>query len=185
MMRFRVDAAGWVGAARAVPSPNCDARPPGLLIDLLVVHCISLPRGQYGGPEVPQLFTNRLPTGADGPFASLAGLRVSSHFLIRRDGELLQFVSCRARAWHAGQSRWRGRSACNDFSIGVELEGVDDAAFAAAQYEVLGALQDGLLARYPLRAQVGHSDIAPGRKTDPGSGFDWGHAALRLAREAG
>lgn len=184
-MRFRPDSAGWVGAARRIPSPNCDARPPGEAICLLVVHCISLPRGRFGGPQIMQLFTNTLPVDAGSGYAELAGLRVSSHFLIRRDGELIQFVACRERAWHAGVSRWRGRAHCNDYSIGVELEGVDDGPFAAAQYAVLAALQDGLCARYPLRALAAHSDIAPGRKTDPGSAFDWGLATQGLPRDAG
>ena len=184
-MRFRPDHAGWVSAARRIASPNCDARPAGLAIILLVVHCISLPRGQFGGARITQLFTNTLPTGAGSGFTDLAGLRVSSHFLIRRDGELLQFVSCLDRAWHAGASRWHGRERCNDFSIGVELEGVDDGPFAAPQYAVLEALQRGLSARYPLRALAAHSDIAPGRKSDPGSGFDWGLGAQGLPRDAG
>jgi N-acetyl-anhydromuramoyl-L-alanine amidase len=149
---------------------------------LLVIHCISLPRGHYGGPTIAQLFTNCLP--ADAP-PELAGLRVSSHFLIRRDGALLQFVSCRDRAWHAGVSCWHGRADCNDFSIGVELEGVDDGLYTVAQYEVLQALQQGLAARYPLRAMAAHSDIAPGRKTDPGPGFDWSRASAVLPRDPG
>lgn len=183
-MRFDVDRQGWVRQARRLPSPNCDARPLGVPVCLLVIHCISLPRGCYGGAAVPQLFANTLDTRADPRLADLAGLRVSSHFLIRRDGELLQFVSCHQRAWHAGVSCWRGRPGCNDFSIGVELEGVDDGPYADAQYEVLTALQQGLLGAYPLRAQAAHSDIAPGRKTDPGPGFEWSRASALLERVA-
>ncbi len=182
-MRFEVGATGWVRQARCLESPNQDARPAGMPIELLVVHCISLPRGSYGGPAVADLFANRLDTAAGGPFAELAGLRVSSHFLIRRDGELLQFVACHRRAWHAGLSQWRERRRCNDFSIGVELEGVDDGPFTAAQYLSLQVLQAGLQQRYPLRAIQGHSDIAPGRKTDPGVGFDWTKAGQGLARD--
>lgn len=184
-MRFRVDRAGWVAEARRLPSPHCDARPAGLPVTLLVVHCISLPRGQYGGPDVLQLFAGTLDPAARPDYADLAGLRVSSHFLIRRDGELLQFVACGQRAWHAGRSRWHGRPDCNDFSIGVELEGVDDGDYSDAQYAVLCALQAGLLAGYPLRAQAAHSDIAPGRKTDPGPGFDWSRASALLPRDPG
>lgn len=184
-MRFRVDARGWVPQARRLPSPNFDARPGGLPVCLLLVHCISLPRGHYGGPEVPALFANTLDPAAHPSFADLAGLRVSSHFMIRRDGELLQFVATTSRAWHAGASRWRGRPRCNDFSIGVELEGVDDGPYTEAQYEVLLALQSGLLAAHPLRAQAAHSDVAPGRKSDPGPGFDWVRASALLPRDPG
>lgn len=155
-----------------VPSPNCDARPSGL-IDLLVIHSISLPPGMYGGDEVERLFTNRLDETAHPYFAQIAGLRVSTHFFIRRDGVLLQFVSCLERAWHAGASSWQGRSGCNDFSIGIELEGLDSLPFEDVQYETLGELTRALRAVYPLRGIAGHSDIAPGRKTDPGPGFDW------------
>jgi AmpD protein len=185
MMRFLVAPDGWVLAARRLPSPHCDARPAGQAVSLLVVHCISLPRGVYGGPEIALLFGGQLPTGPGSAYADLAGLRVASHFLIRRDGELLQFVSCGQRAWHAGRSVWRGRSDCNDFSIGVELEGVDDGPFEPAQYAVLAALQRGLSGRYPLTAAAAHSDIAPGRKTDPGSGFEWRLAALGLPHSSG
>jgi len=183
-MSFFVRPEGWVREARKLPSPNFDARPSSVAIDLLVVHCISLPRGHYGGAEIIDLFSNRLDVTQHPSFADLKGVEVSSHFLIRRDGELLQFVSCLDRAWHAGVSRWRGRERCNDFSIGVELEGVDDAEFTAEQYAVLKDLQHALQARYPLRAIAAHSDIAPGRKTDPGSGFDWSHANQGLPRDA-
>lgn len=165
--------AGWLRHARHVPSPNEDARPPGTTIDLLVIHCIALPPRQYGGPEILQLFTNRLDPTAHPYFANLAGLRVSAHFVIHRNGDLTQCVSCERRAWHAGKSSFFGRERCNDFSIGIELEGSDDEPFADAQYETLLALGAELWQRYPLRAVVGHSDIAPGRKTDPGCGFDW------------
>lgn len=165
--------AGWLRHARHVPSPNEDARPPGTTIDLLVIHCIALPPRQYGGSAILDLFTNRLDPGAHPSFATLAGLRVSAHFVVHRNGDLTQCVSCERRAWHAGVSNFFGRQRCNDFSIGIELEGSDDEPFADAQYETLLALAAELWQRYPLRAVAGHSDIAPGRKTDPGSGFDW------------
>ena len=160
-------------AAAQCPSPNFDDRPDGTIIELLVVHGISLPPGEFGGPGIIELFTNRLDPGAHPYYAQVADLRVSSHFLIRRDGELLQFVPCAKRAWHAGVSSWRGRERCNDFSIGVELEGTDDSPYEAAQYAALARLTRALVRRYPIGDVVGHSDIAPGRKTDPGSGFDW------------
>jgi len=163
----------WVGGARRVPSPNSDSRPPGTEISLVVLHSISLPRGKYGGDAIERLFTNRLDPSAHPSFADLAGLRVSSHFLIRRGGELLQFVPLGARAWHAGASRWRGRERCNDFSVGIELEGVDDGEFEARQYEVLSTLLGKLQELLPLRDLAAHSDVAPGRKTDPGTRFDW------------
>jgi len=182
-MSFFVRPDGWIREARKIPSPNFDARPVGAIIDLLVIHCISLPRGQYGGTEILDLFTNQLDVTQDPSLSDLNGVKVSSHFLIRRDGELIQFVSCLDRAWHAGTSYWRGRERCNDFSIGVELEGVDDAAFTHPQYAVLGGLQHALIGRYPLRAIAAHSDIAPGRKTDPGTGFDWALADQGLPRD--
>ncbi len=170
-------AAGWIAGARRVPSANCDRRPPGAVVSLAVLHAISLPRGKYGkdarGSAIERLFTNRLDAAEHPSFAALAGLRVSSHFLIHRDGELLQFVPLQARAWHAGASRWRGRERCNDFSVGIELEGVDDGEFAPSQYACLAALLKELRRLLPLRDLAGHSDIAPGRKTDPGTGFDW------------
>jgi AmpD protein len=169
-----VDADGIVSAAHQTPSPNCDSRPDGEVLTLIVIHNISLPPGVFGGSEIIDLFTNRLDCAAHPYFAELAGLRVSSHFLIRRDGALIQFVPCARRAWHAGASTWRGRERCNDFSIGIELEGTDDLAYTELQYARLGALLDVLRARYPtLLDCAGHSDIAPGRKTDPGSAFDW------------
>jgi AmpD protein len=167
-----------------VPSPNCDSRPAGTEVSLALLHSISLPRGDYGGDAVERLFTNRLEAAAHPAFADLAGLRVSSHFLIRRDGALLQFVPLGARAWHAGESTWRGRTRCNDFSVGIELEGVDDAAFAAPQYRTACALLRELRGLLPLRELAAHSDVAPGRKTDPGSGFDWPRLYSGLARAA-
>lgn len=170
---MNIDAAGLLDGALYMASPNCDERPPDAAIELLVIHNISLPPGVFGGTEVADLFMNRLDPQAHPYFAAIAGLRVSAHFFIRRDGGLLQFVPCALRAWHAGQSSWRGRERCNDFSIGIELEGSDDAAFSDIQYERLGELARTLHTRYPLLASVGHSDIAPGRKTDPGPHFDW------------
>jgi len=166
-------AEGWIAGARRVPSPNCDSRPPGAAISLAVLHSISLPRGEYGGDAIERLFTNRLDPAAHPYFAEVAALRVSSHFLIRRDGELLQFVPVGRRAWHAGVSSWRGRERCNDFSIGVELEGADDGPFTDEQYARLARLVADLRRALPLRDLAAHSDVAPGRKTDPGPGFDW------------
>jgi AmpD protein len=167
------DARGIVHLARQVASPNQDARPDGVAIRLVVIHGISLPPGEYGGPGIAELFTNQLDATAHPYYATIAALRVSSHFLIRRDGELIQFVSCDARAWHAGASTWCGRDRCNDFSIGIELEGSDDDAYEDEQYETLVPLVEALRERYPIDDVVGHSDIAPGRKTDPGPWFDW------------
>jgi AmpD protein len=166
-------ASGWLPECRRVLSPNFDARPAGAEISLLVVHAISLPPGEFGGGDVADLFCNRLDAGRHPFFAEIQGLRVSAHFFVRRDGELIQFVSCDARAWHAGASVWQGRERCNDFSIGIELEGCDDLAFESAQYATLNRLIAQLCQRYPLLTAVGHSDIAPGRKTDPGPHFDW------------
>ena len=140
---------------------------------LLLVHSISLPPGEYGGPAIEQLFTNCLDPQAHPYFEQIRGLRVSSHYLIRRDGELVEFVAPELRAWHAGASSWRGRNACNDFSIGVELEGTDDSSFEDAQYAKLAALIRALRERFPLQHLAAHSDVAPGRKTDPGARFDW------------
>lgn len=164
---------GWLPGARVVVSPNCDARPPAAGVELIVVHAISLPPNRFGGPAIEALFTNRLDPAEHPYFAEIAHLRVSAHFLIRRDGELVQFVDCNRRAWHAGLSCWRGRERCNDFSIGVELEGCDTVPFMPAQYRVLAALADRICSRYPIADIVGHSDIAPGRKSDPGPKFDW------------
>lgn len=167
------DSAGWHAHARRVASPNFDARPDGATVDLVVVHNISLPPGVFSGDAVIALFSNTLDWEAHPYYAGIRGLRVSSHFLIRRDGELIQFVPCGARAWHAGLSSWRGRERCNDFSVGIELEGSDDTPFDATQYATLTALLDDLRDAYPVTGIAGHSDIAPGRKTDPGPYFDW------------
>ena len=167
---------GWYTAAKRCPSPNCDARPDGTSIDLLVIHNISLPPGQFGGPWIADLFRNRLDPNAHPYFADIAGQCVSAHLLIRRDGQLDQFVPFDARAWHAGVSCFAGKKACNDFSIGIELEGSDDQAFSDSQYTQLLAVTLELMRRYPAITPdriVGHSDIAPGRKTDPGPCFDW------------
>ena len=142
-------------------------------IELLVIHAISLPPGAFGGPGIEQLFLNRLDPSAHPYYGGIAALRVSAHFVIRRDGECIQFVPCLKRAWHAGESSWRDRARCNDFSIGVELEGADVVAFEGAQYESLAWLTRGLQNAYPIADVLGHSDIAPGRKTDPGPKFDW------------
>ena len=180
---------GLIAPARQVPSPNQDARPPGAAIDLVVVHGISLPPGEFGGPWVERLFTNTLPRDRHPFFATIADLRVSAHLYIRRDGEIVQFVPFHARAWHAGASVWRHRVACNDFSIGIELEGDDAVPYAPAQYQRLAAVIAALGRAYATlapEAVTGHSDIAPGRKTDPGPLFDWPllHAGLAAARAA-
>jgi len=179
-------AAGWLDGARRVPSPNCDRRSAGAEVELVVLHCISLPRGQYrndaDGGAIERLFTNRLDPAAHPSFADLAGLKVSAHFLIRRDGELIQFVPLQERAWHAGASRWRSRERCNDFSLGIELEGTDDSEFAAAQYASLARLLRRLQGLLPLRQLAGHGDVAPGRKADPGARFDWTRLLASLAR---
>lgn len=173
---------GIVSGARQVPSPNCDDRVGGEPITLLVVHSISLPPGEFGGESVERLFTNRLDANAHPYFAGLKGMRVSAHFFVRRGGTIVQFVPVGRRAWHAGTSSWRGRARCNDFSVGVELEGTDDAAFEAAQYVRLAELVRALRSRLPLREIAAHSDIAPGRKSDPGPLFDWPHCLSLLAR---
>ena len=164
---------GWLRAARQCPSPNFGPRPEGTVIDLIVIHSISLPPGVYGGPEVEQLFTNRLDWDAHPYFGEIRGMEVSSHFFVRRDGELVQFVDTDARAWHAGASCWRGRDNCNDDSIGVELEGLEGERFEAAQYDTLTRLCNALAQRHPVVHIAGHEHIAPGRKQDPGPGFDW------------
>lgn len=165
---------GWIEAARRVPSPNCDVRPAGTQIDMLVLHNISLPPGVFGGDDIERLFTNTLDAESHPFYAGIRDLRVSAHFLIRRDGEVVQFVSCLERAWHAGVSRWQGRERCNDFSIGIELEGSDYTPFSLEQYARLNELLAALCLVYPIRHLVGHNDIAPQRKTDPGPYFDWG-----------
>ncbi|HVW49623.1 MAG TPA: 1,6-anhydro-N-acetylmuramyl-L-alanine amidase AmpD [Trinickia sp.] len=177
---FAVGDDGWVRGARALHSPNFEARPIGAVPTLIVIHNISLPPGRFGGSAIADLFLNRLDCDAHPYYdAHLRGLRVSSHFVIRREGDLEQFVSCDARAWHAGVSSFFGRERCNDFSVGIELEGADDQPFEPAQYATLASLVAALAAHYPIEALAGHSDIAPGRKTDPGPHFDW----ARLQRE--
>ena len=166
---------GWYAFAHACASPNWGPRPPGVAIDLVVLHSISLPPGQFGGNSVAQLFTNQLDWDAHPYYQQIRGLQVSAHFFIQRGGELWQFVSCDARAWHAGQSQFAGRDNCNDFSIGIELEGLEGDTFEAAQYETLSALLPALASRYPVRHIAGHEHIAPGRKADPGPGMDWAY----------
>jgi AmpD protein len=169
-----LDDEGILAGATQIASPNWDERPGDAVVALLVVHGISLPPGEYGGDAIARLFTNTLDFSAHPYYETLRELKVSSHFLIRRDGGLFQFVPCARRAWHAGASTWRGRERCNDFSLGVELEGADDQAYADAQYLKLGALFLALRNRYPIVDVAGHADIAPARKTDPGPAFDWG-----------
>lgn len=168
---------GWLAWARACPSPNVGTRPQGAWVDLIVIHSISLPPGQYGGPEVEQLFTNRLDWHAHPYFQHIRGLEVSAHFFIRRTGELVQFAPIGARAWHAGASHWRGRDNCNDHSVGIELEGLEGDPFEPTQYATLARLCAAIATQLPIAQIVGHEHIAPGRKQDPGPGFDW--AALR------
>jgi AmpD protein len=170
---YAIDADGWCVAAQRLPSPNCDARADGMAVDLLVIHNISLPPGEFGTHYIEDLFCNRLDYEAHPYFDQLRALRVSAHFLIRRDGSLLQFVATGQRAWHAGVSRFGERERCNDFSIGIEMEGTDAVAFDAAQYATLAALTLALQARHGFADVAGHDHIAPGRKTDPGPFFDW------------
>jgi AmpD protein len=181
---FVIDpASGLMPAARQVPSPNHDPRPEGVAPDLVVVHGISLPPGEFGGPWIDALFTNALDPAAHPYFAEVASLRVSAHFLVRRDGTVVQYVPVTRRAWHAGPSSHCGRERCNDFSIGIELEGADDVPYAPAQYRALAHLVAALRRWSPALAMapiVGHSDVAPGRKTDPGPAFDWGLLAQSL-----
>jgi len=177
---------GWLSTARRVESPNYDERPQSAEIDLLVVHGISLPPRQYGGSQIEAFFCNCLAPDEDPYFAGIADVQVSAHFLIRRDGQLVQFVALGNRAWHAGKSCFEGRERCNDFSIGVELEGCDDEAYEVAQYERLAELCYTLMDSYPGISPeriVGHCDIAPGRKTDPGQAFDWSYFRRLLAGE--
>jgi AmpD protein len=170
---MKFDAAGWLSGVRRVVSPNHDSRSRRTPVSLLVIHSISLPPDEFGGHDIERLFTNTLDCQAHPYYAQLQGLRVSAHFLIRRDGTIVQFVPCGRRAWHAGVSSWQGRERCNDFSIGIELEGCDSVPFDDRQYVALARLTRRLRRRYPLRHIAGHADIAPGRKTDPGPGFDW------------
>jgi AmpD protein len=170
---------GLMQGARQVVSPNCDARPGGVEAELIVVHGISLPPGEFGGPWIDRLFTNSLPPDMHPYFAEIGELRVSAHLVVARDGGLVQFVKFSERAWHAGESRYNGRPACNDFSIGVELEGVDTIPYEAAQYDTLAEVVAALCDAYPRLSPdrlVGHSDVSPGRKTDPGPAFDWERA---------
>lgn len=174
---LHINLQGFIDSARQVCSPNCDARPSLDVampeISMIVIHNISLPPNQYGGNGIIELFTNTLNPDEHPYYAEIYNRKVSSHFLIRRDGELVQFVSCLQRAWHAGVSNWLGRERCNDFSVGVELEGSDFEVFESAQYQSLQLLINSLKQAYPIQHIVGHSDIAPGRKTDPGPYFDW------------
>lgn len=175
---FTLDKQGWLAPSADValrPSPNFNERPSDTAVSLLVVHNITLPPGQFGTPYITDLFLNQLDIAADPWFVNVEGLKVSAHFVIDRLGHITQFVSCDDRAWHAGASSFEGREQCNDFSIGIELEGTDDVPFEAVQYERLAALTQCLRGRYPITAATGHSDIAPGRKTDPGPCFDWSH----------
>ena len=182
----QVDPAGWYPGARRVPSPNCDDRPAGVVADLVVLHGISLPPGEFGGPWIDALFTNTLPPDQHPYFAGVASLKVSAHALVRRDGEVVQYVPFQRRAWHAGVSSWQGRERCNDYSVGIELEGTDAAPYESAQYTALARLLAALMRTWPSLTPariVGHSDVAPGRKTDPGVSFDWPLLRTRLSWE--
>ena len=174
--------AGWWSGAQRCPSPNFGPRPEAQAPNLLIVHSISLPPGVYGGDEIERLFTNRLDWDAHPYFETIRGMEVSAHFLLRRDGTCLQFVSCDERAWHAGRSHWQGRDNCNDFSVGVELEGLEGGLFEPAQYRQLARLTRALAANYPIAEAVGHEHVAPGRKADPGPGFDWARLRRELRR---
>lgn len=183
--RPQLDHAGhWLKGVRRVPSPNCDERPAGTDISLVVIHGISLPPGKYGGGHVDRLFTNTLDPAAHPYFAEVCSLKVSAHLLVDRRARLTQYVPFHLRAWHAGESTFRGRAACNDFSIGIELEGCDDQPYEPRQYAAAASIVKVLMRRWPailLENVVGHSDVAPGRKTDPGSAFDWAHFRGRLS----
>ena len=179
--QYVIDEAGWCVQAIARPSPNFDARPNDTNISLIVIHNISLPPNEFGGEWITDLFLNRLDPQAHPYFETIHTFEVSSHFLIRRDGQLVQYVSCNDRAWHAGLSNWRGVSRCNDFAIGIELEGADNTPFTHAQYEQLTALSNALCQKYKhIDGVAGHSEIAPLRKTDPGPAFEW----ARFERQA-
>jgi AmpD protein len=173
IQKLKLSAAGYIESATQIASPYFDARPENTKIELIVIHNISLPPNIYAGPGVVQLFTNQLNPNEHPYYAEIYTRKVSSHFFIRRDGELIQFVSCLQRAWHAGASSWQGRERCNDFSVGIELEGTDFEAFEPAQYNTLKQLVKALKKSYPIQHIVGHSDIAPDRKTDPGPYFEW------------
>ena len=180
---MNLNAEGLVQGVRYIASPNCDNRPPEAVINLLVIHNISLPPDEYGGAGVIELFTNRLDPAAHPYYQLIKDMKVSAHFFIRRDGEVIQFVPCGLRAWHAGASNWCGQERCNDFSLGIELEGSDFEPFTEAQYAALLALTVVLKQAYPIEDIVGHSDIAPGRKTDPGPFFDWARYQTSLKNE--
>lgn len=177
---MKLSAEGWLSGVKRVVSPNYDARPPHTPVVLLVIHSISLPPNEYGGDAIERFFTNKLDRSEHPYFEQLKGVRVSSHFLVRRDGGVVQFVSCNGRAWHAGVSGWSGRQRCNDYSIGIELEGSDFEPFSDLQYGALARLTRLLKRRFPIRDIVGHADIAPERKTDPGPFFDWDGYLRRL-----
>lgn len=179
---MELGADGLLAGASYLASPNCDERPAGAMVTLLVLHSISLPPGEFSGDAIERFFTNRLDASEHPYFAGIAGLRVSAHFLLRRSGALIQFVPVQRRAWHAGASAWRGRARCNDYSVGVELEGTDDSAFDEEQYGRLAALARALRTRLPIRDVAAHSDVAPQRKTDPGARFDWARFLAELAR---
>ena len=178
---MRIDAQGLLSGCEYIPSPNCDDRPDGA-IELLVIHNISLPPGEFGGDGVQRLFTNTLDAAAHPYYQTLSGMKVSTHFFVRRGGQIIQFVPCVKRAWHAGESCWQGSSRCNDFSIGIELEGSDAMPFTDAQYAALDHLTKALRAAFPLRGVAGHSDISPQRKTDPGPCFDWARYLVSLCK---
>ena len=178
---MRIDTQGMLVGGEYISSQNCDDRPKGA-IELLVIHNISLPPDEFGGDGVRRLFTNTLDAAAHPYYATLSGLKVSAHFFVHRDGQIIQFVSCLKRAWHAGESCWQGKSRCNDFSIGIELEGSDTVPFTAGQYAALNRLTIVLREAYPIRGIAGHRDIAPQRKTDPGPCFDWARYLTGLCR---
>lgn len=184
-MRPKLTDEGILEGVRYIASPNCDERPAGCHVELLVIHYISLPPGEFGGHAIEDFFRNRLDPRAHPFFATIASLRASAHFLIRRNGRVTQFVPCAKRAWHAGESNWRGRERCNDFSIGIELEGNEEVPFTTAQYRRLAALTQAVMKRYPISEIVGHSDIAPSRKTDPGPQFDWSRFRAMLKAGGG
>ena len=171
---------GWWSAAQRAESPNRGQRPSGERPSLVVLHSISLPAGRYGGRAVERLFLNTLPIDRHRSFEALRGLRVSAHFFVRRDGAVVQFVDCDQRAWHAGVSSWRGRDNCNDWSVGIEIEGLEGLPFTATQYRTLGRLLRALQQRYPIRDVLGHEHVAPGRKRDPGAAFDWARLRRRI-----
>lgn len=181
MNSYTLDATGWLIEAQHIASPNYDERPEDEVIRLIVIHNISLPPGIFSGDAVIELFTNRLDWDADPYYAAIRGMQVSAHFFIRRDGSLVQLVPCHMRAWHAGASNWCGRERCNDFSLGIELEGSDDLPFTDAQYASLNRLLATLARAYPIEAIVGHAEIAPGRKTDPGPCFDWARVDSKIS----